>query len=34
MHPDLVIGKQFPDLTLPDQRNEPVTLSDRPTAFH
>ena len=28
MHPDLVVGKRFPDLTLPDHRHQPVTLSE------
>jgi peroxiredoxin len=28
MHSDLVIGKQFPDLTLPDHRHQPTTLSE------
>ena len=28
MHSDIVVGKHFPDLTLPDHRSEPVTLSE------
>jgi hypothetical protein len=28
MHPDLVVGKRFPDLTLPDHRHQPITLSE------
>ena len=28
MHADLVIGKRFPDLVLPDTKNQPVTLSE------
>jgi hypothetical protein len=28
MHPDLVVGKQFPDLTLPDHRHQLTTLSE------
>lgn len=27
MHPDLVVGKRFPDLELPDHRSELVTIS-------
>jgi hypothetical protein len=27
MHPDLIVGKPFPDLTLPDHRHQPTTLS-------
>jgi len=27
MHPDLIVGKQFPDLELPDHRGQPVRLS-------
>jgi len=27
VHADLVPGGQFPDLTLPDHRGQPVTLS-------
>jgi len=27
VHPQLVVGKRFPDLELPDHRAEPVRLS-------
>jgi peroxiredoxin len=27
MHPDLVVGKRFPDLELPDHRRQPHRLS-------
>jgi peroxiredoxin len=27
MHPDLVVGKRFPDLELADHRRQPVRLS-------
>ena len=27
MHPDLVVGGSFPDLELPDHREQPVKLS-------
>jgi peroxiredoxin len=27
MHPDLVVGKRFPDLELPDHLRQPVRLS-------
>ena len=33
MHPDLVVGNQFPDLTLPDHRHQPVTLSELAKGF-
>ena len=33
MHPDLVIGKHFPDLVLPDHRKQPVTLSELAKGF-
>jgi peroxiredoxin len=33
MHPDLVVGKRFPDLTLPDHRLQPVTLSELAGGF-
>jgi peroxiredoxin len=33
MHPDLVVGKRFPDLTLPDHRHQPVTLSELAGGF-
>ncbi len=28
MHPDLVVGKRFPDLELPDHRGQPTRLSE------
>ncbi len=28
MHPDLVIGKRFPDLVLQDHRKQPIKLSE------
>ena len=33
MHPDLVIGKQFPDLVFPDHRKQPVKLSELAKSF-
>ena len=33
MHPDLVVGKHFPDLTLADHRHQPVTLSELAGGF-
>ena len=33
MHPDLVIGKRFPDLVLPDHRKQPVKLSELASGF-
>jgi hypothetical protein len=33
MHPDLVIGKRFPDLVLPDHRKQPVKLSELAKGF-
>jgi hypothetical protein len=33
MHPDLVIGKHFPDLVLPDHRKQPVKLSELAKGF-
>ena len=33
MHPDLVIGKRFPDLVLPDHRKQPVQLSELARVF-
>jgi hypothetical protein len=33
MHPDLVIGKHFPDLVLPDHRKQPVKLSELAQGF-
>jgi peroxiredoxin len=33
MHPDLIVGKPFPDLTLPDHRQQPVTLSELANGF-
>jgi peroxiredoxin len=33
MHPDLAIGKCFPDLELPDHRRQPVRLSKLADGF-
>jgi peroxiredoxin len=33
MRADLIPGGQFPDLTLPDHRGEPVTLSTLARGF-
>jgi hypothetical protein len=33
MHADLVIGKCFPDLVLPDHRKQPVRLSELARGF-
>ena len=33
MHPDLVIGKHFPDLVFPDHRKQPVRLSELARGF-
>jgi peroxiredoxin len=33
MHSDLVLGKPFPDLTLPDHREHPVALSELASGF-
>jgi peroxiredoxin len=33
MHPDLVVGQPFPDLTLPDHRQQPTTLSELANGF-
>jgi peroxiredoxin len=33
MHSDLVLGKRFPDLTLSDHRQQPVTLSELASGF-
>jgi peroxiredoxin len=33
MHPDLVIGKRFPDLVLPDHHKQPVRLSELARGF-
>jgi peroxiredoxin len=33
MHPDLVVGQRFPDLTLPDHRQQSVTLSELASGF-
>ena len=33
MHPDLVIGKRFPDLVFPDHRKQPVRLSELAKGF-
>jgi peroxiredoxin len=33
MHADLVVGGQFPNLTLPDHRNQPVTLAKLANGF-
>jgi peroxiredoxin len=33
MHPDIVIGNPFPDLELPDHRNQFVKLSELAAGF-
>jgi peroxiredoxin len=33
MHPDLVVGGQFPDLELPDHRNQRVRLAELANGF-
>jgi peroxiredoxin len=33
MHSDLVVGKRFPDLELPDHRRQPVRLSGLADGF-
>jgi peroxiredoxin len=33
MHSDLAVGKRFPDLTLPDQRQQLITLSELASGF-
>jgi peroxiredoxin len=33
MHSDLVVGKRFPDLTLPDQSQKPIKLSEMANGF-
>jgi hypothetical protein len=33
MHPDLVVGKHFPDLELPDHRSQIVKLSELAKGF-
>jgi peroxiredoxin len=33
MHPDLAMGKHFPDLVLPDHRKQPVRLSELARGF-
>jgi peroxiredoxin len=33
MHPDLVVGKRFPDLELPDHRDQKTTLSELAHGF-
>jgi peroxiredoxin len=33
MHPDLAVGKRFPDLELPDHRCQPVRLSKLADGF-
>jgi len=33
MHPDLVVGKRFPDLTLPDHQEHLTKLSDLANGF-
>jgi peroxiredoxin len=33
MHPDIVIGRSFPDLELPDHRNQSVKLSELAAGF-
>jgi peroxiredoxin len=34
MHPDLAIGKRFPNLTLPDHKQQVITLSELANGFH
>ena len=33
MHPNVVVGKPFPDLELPDHRSQPRTLSELANGF-
>jgi len=33
MHPNLVIGQRFPDLMLPDHRQQAITLSELAGGF-
>jgi peroxiredoxin len=33
MHPDIVVGNRFPDLELPDHRNQSVKLSELAAGF-
>ena len=33
MHPDLVVGKRFPDLTIPDHQEHLTRLSDLANGF-
>jgi peroxiredoxin len=33
MHSDLAVGKRFPDLTLRDHRQQPITLSELASGF-
>jgi peroxiredoxin len=33
MHSDLVVGKRFPDLTLPDHRRQLIRLSELASGF-
>ena len=33
MHPDLVVGKHFPDLALPDHRAQIIKLSELANGF-
>ena len=33
MHPDLVVSKRSPDLTLPDHRQQPTKLSELASGF-
>jgi peroxiredoxin len=33
MHSDLAVGKGFPDLTLPDHRQQLITLSELASGF-
>lgn len=33
MHADLIVGKRFPDFTLPDHRGQCVTLSELASGF-
>ena len=33
MHPNLTVGQRFPDLTLPDHRQQPMALSELAGGF-
>jgi peroxiredoxin len=33
MHPDLIVGRRFPNLTLPDHRQQSITLSELASGF-